>query len=252
METVRPIVLSVAGFDPCGGAGILADIKTFEQHKVFGLAVNTAQTLQTEDLFISIKWEAENDILTALEILLKRYNVKAVKIGIVENIETLNNIISFIHQNNATIKIVVDTVFKASSGFIFWDKQINEEVFAEMLARVFLITPNYNEVLLLMPSTTAKEGAQKISKHCNVFLKGGHNEEEKGVDYLYTKSSVVKFNPGSVNSSAKHGSGCVLSAAITANIALGFSLQTACTNAKKYIEQFLSSNETLLGYHHVY
>ena len=54
MEAVRPIVLSIAGFDPCGGAGILADIKTFEQHKVFGLAVNTAQTLQTEDLFISI------------------------------------------------------------------------------------------------------------------------------------------------------------------------------------------------------
>ncbi len=251
MEAVRPIVLSIAGFDPCGGAGIMADIKTFEQHKVVGLAVNTAQTLQTEDLFISIKWEAEKDILKALETLLNRYDVTAVKIGIVENIDRLKNIISFVHQKKTGIKIIVDPVIKSSSGFVFWNEQIDEIVLKDMLAKVFLITPNYNEVLLLMPSATAKEAAQKISAHCNVLLKGGHNEEEKGVDYLYTKSDVVKFNPGSADGSAKHGSGCVLSAAITANIALAFNLQTACANAKKYIETFLSSNNTLLGYHHV-
>jgi hydroxymethylpyrimidine/phosphomethylpyrimidine kinase len=251
MEAVRPIVLSIAGFDPCGGAGILADIKTFEQHKVLGLAVNTAQTLQTEDHFISIKWESENDILTALKTLLNKYDVTAVKIGVVENIDRLKNIISFVHQKKAGIKIIVDPVIKSSSGFVFWNEQINEIVLKEMLAKVFLLTPNYNEVLQLMPSTIAKDAAQKISAHCNVLLKGGHNEEEKGVDYLFTKNGVVKFDPGSADGCAKHGSGCVLSAAITANIALGFSLQTACTNAKKYIEQFLSSNKTLLGYHHV-
>ena len=251
METNRPIVLSIAGFDPCGGAGILADIKTFEQHKVYGLAVNTAQTLQTENHFIAIKWEAENDILAALETLLNQYDVTTVKIGIVENIRQLKNIVSFIHQKKAAIKIVVDTVIKSSSGFVFWNEQINEEEVMEMLSKVFLITPNYDEILQLMPSVNAKEAAQRISAHCNVLLKGGHNEEEKGVDYLYSKNSVAKFPSGNTQVSAKHGSGCVLSAAITANLALGFSLQIACTNAKKYIEQFLSSNKTLLGYHHV-
>ena len=247
----RPIVLSIAGFDPCGGAGILADIKTFEQHKVYGLAVNTAQTLQTENHFISIKWEIENDILTALETLLNQYDVTTVKIGIVENIGQLKNIVSFIHLKNQAIKIVVDTVFKSSSGFVFWNEKVNEEALMEMLAKVFLITPNYNEVLQLMPAANAKEAAQKISAHCNVLLKGGHNEEEKGVDYLYTYNSVIKLPSGNSNVSAKHGSGCVLSAAITANLALGFDLQIACANAKKYIEKFLSSNNTLLGYHHV-
>ena len=87
MESNRPVVMSIAGFDPCGGAGILADIKTFEQHKVYGLGVNTSQTLQTENDFISIRWETENDILNALEKLLTHYDVKAVKIGIVENIK---------------------------------------------------------------------------------------------------------------------------------------------------------------------
>ena len=251
MEANRPIALSIAGFDPCGGAGLLADIKTFEQHKVYGFAVNTAQTLQTENHFISIKWEAENDILTALETLLNQYDVTTVKIGIIENISQLKNIVSFIHQKKAAIKIVVDTVIKSSSGFVFWNEQINEKILMGMLSEVFLITPNYNEVLQLMPSANAKEAAQRISAHCNVLLKGGHNNEEKGVDYLYTKNSVAKLD--SVNSDvfAKHGSGCVLSAAITANLALGFDLQIACIKAKKYIEQFLSSNKTLLGYHHV-
>ena len=251
MEVNRPIVVSIAGFDPCGGAGLLADIKTFEQHKVLGLAVNTAQTLQTENHFISIKWEAENDILTSLETLLNRYEVITVKIGIIENICQLNNIVSFINQKNAAIKIVVDTVIKSSSDFVFWNEQINEKEVIQMLSKVFLITPNYNEVLQLMPSVNAKAAAKRISAHCNVLLKGGHNDEEKGVDYLYTKHSVVKIDSGNPDVSAKHGSGCVLSAAITANLALGFDLQMACANAKKYIEQFLSSNKTLLGYHHV-
>ena len=251
MEANRPIVLSIAGFDPCGGAGILADIKTFEQHKVYGFAVNTAQTLQTENHFIAIKWEVEKDILTALEILMNQYDVAAVKIGIVENISRLKNIVSFIHQKKTAIKIIVDTVFKSSSGFDFWNETINEEVILEILSKVFLITPNYNEVLQLTPSADAKEAAQRISSHCNVLLKGGHNDEEKGVDYLYSKTSVVKIASGNTDVSAKHGSGCVLSSAITANLALGFELQIACSNAKKYIEQFLSSNKTLLGYHHV-
>lgn len=251
MEANRPIVLSIAGFDPCGGAGVLADIKTFEQHKVVGLAVNTAQTLQTEDCFVSIRWEDEKDILTALETLLNQYDVTAVKIGVIENISRLKNIVSFLHQKKAAIKIIVDTVIKSSSGFVFWNEQINEEVLMRILSKIFLITPNYNEVLQIMPSANAKKAAKKISAHCDVLLKGGHNEEEEGVDYLFTKNRVAKFAPCKRDLFAKHGSGCVLSAAITANLALGFNSQIACENAKKYIEQFLSSNKTLLGYHHV-
>ncbi len=251
MELNRPIVLSIAGFDPCAGAGILADIKTFEQHKVYGLGINTAQTLQTENDFISIKWEAENDILKALETMLDHYDVKAVKIGIVENIGTLQNIVYFIHQKNAAIKIVVDTVIKSSSGFDFWDGAMNEELLLGTLSKVFLLTPNYNEVLQLMPSANAKESAKKLSTYCHVLLKGGHNKEALGVDYVYTANNMETLQGNTEGMYAKHGSGCVLSAAITANLALGFEVVDACSNAKKHIEQFLSSNKNLLGYHHV-
>ena len=251
METNRPVVMSIAGFDPCGGAGILADIKTFEQLKVYGLGINTAQTVQTENDFISIRWEAENDILKALGTMLAHYDVKAIKIGIVENIDTLNRIVAFIHQKDAAIKIIIDTVIKSSSGFNFWNENTNETLLFDIMSKSFLITPNYNEVLQLMPAVNSKDAAQKLAAWCNVLLKGGHNREDIGVDYLYTKNDIRKLVASTTAISAKHGSGCVLSAAITANLALGFDLVTSCTNAKRYIEQFLASNNTLLGYHHV-
>ncbi|MFX5756263.1 bifunctional hydroxymethylpyrimidine kinase/phosphomethylpyrimidine kinase, partial [Acinetobacter baumannii] len=80
MQFNRPIVMSIAGHDPCGGAGLFADIKAFEQNKVYGLGVTTAQTLQTENHFISIRWESEENILKAIEQMLSHYNIKAVKI----------------------------------------------------------------------------------------------------------------------------------------------------------------------------
>ena len=251
MDANRPIVLSVAGFDPSGGAGLLADIKTFEQLKVYGLGISTAQTVQTENKFFAIRWVDENDILQSLETMLSHYPVSAIKIGIVESINTLNRIVSFIHKKNAAIKIVADTVIKSSSGFYFWNEKMNKTVLAGILPKIFLITPNYNEAMKLMSSPDAKEAAQKLSAYCRVLLKGGHSSEEPGVDYLYIKNEVMKLEATTTDVSPKHGSGCVLSAAITANLSLGLDLLTSCTNAKKYIEQFLSSNKTLLGYHHV-
>ena len=251
METGRPIVLSVAGLDPSGGAGLLADIKTFEEHKVYGLGICSAQTIQTENEFISIRWEDEKDILSVLKTMLSNYDVKAIKIGIVENISRLKNIVSLIHEMKPTTKIIWDTVIKSTTGFDFWSGEMNEDALKEILLKTYLITPNYSEVVKLVPSSSAKEAAKVLSAYCNVLLKGGHNEEEVGVDYLYTKSNVSAINPSTLAVSAKHGSGCVLSSAIAANLSLGYDLHTSCVNAKRYIERFLSSNKTLLGYHHV-
>ena len=251
MEPNRPIVLTIAGFDPSGGAGILADIKTFEQHKLYGLGINTAITLQTADQFMSIRWEAEAVILQSVETMLQHYNISAVKIGIVENGSRLKNIVQTIHQKNNAIKIIIDPVIKSTSGFGFWKEDLDRTQLAETLACCFLITPNYEEATQLLPATNAKIAAQQLAQYCAVLLKGGHNCAEPGVDFLYQQQVCTKLLPIASAVTAKHGSGCVLSAAITANLALGDELITACTKAKKYIEQFLTSNNTLLGYHHV-
>lgn len=251
MEQQRPVVLSIAGFDPCGGAGLLADIKTFEQHKVYGLGVSTAQTLQTENTFYSIRWEHEKDILIALGTLMQQYDVKIIKIGIVEQFSVLHNLVTFIHQQNSGIRIIIDPVLKSGTGFHFWDEPAELSGWDEVLSKVFLITPNYTEIIQLLPLDNAKAAAQELSRFCNVLLKGGHNLNEPGVDYLYTKDSIEKIETVSGVLPAKHGSGCVLSAAITANLAHGMPLRTACINGKQYIEKFLSGNAGLLGYHYV-
>jgi hydroxymethylpyrimidine/phosphomethylpyrimidine kinase len=262
MGAGRPVVLSVAGLDPSGGAGLLADIKTFEEHKVYGLGVCTAQTIQTENEFISVKWEDEKEILKAVDVMLSKYDVKAVKIGIIENISCLKTLVGFINEKNPDIKIVWDTVIKSSTGFDFWKGAMNGETLKDILMKVFLITPNYNEAAMLVPSATPKEAAKILSTYCNVLLKGGHNDAEKGVDYLYLKTgqgfpngavTPLSFGegPGVRIKPPKHGSGCVMSSAITANLGLGYDLHTSCINAKQYIERFLASNNSLLGYHHV-
>jgi hydroxymethylpyrimidine/phosphomethylpyrimidine kinase len=79
MSANRPFVLTIAGFDPSGGAGILADAKTFEQHHVYGFAVNTGNTIQTENEFFEIQWTDLDFVLKSLEKLFENYNIKAVK-----------------------------------------------------------------------------------------------------------------------------------------------------------------------------
>jgi hydroxymethylpyrimidine/phosphomethylpyrimidine kinase len=251
VEVNRPIVLSIAGLDPSAGAGLLADIKTFEENKVYGLGICSAQTIQTENEFISIKWADEKEMMKALETLLSRYDVQVIKIGIIENIEGLKNIISFIHKKNDSIKIIWDTVIRSTSGFDFWNGELNEDALKEILKEVFMITPNFNEVMRLTAATDTKAAAKILSAYCNVLLKGGHNEDEIGVDHLYKRNEVSILKPSVSTASTKHGSGCVLSSAIAANLALGNGLHTSCINAKQYIERFLTSNDSLLGYHHV-
>lgn len=113
--------MSIAGFDPSGGAGVLADIKTFEQLKVQGLAVCTAMTLQTESEFYTLQWQQIDEILSAINVLMKKYKVEAVKIGVVKDAEFLDQITKKIKSINSEVKIVWDPVLKSTSEFSFFD-----------------------------------------------------------------------------------------------------------------------------------
>jgi hydroxymethylpyrimidine/phosphomethylpyrimidine kinase len=93
MSPNRPFVVSIAGFDPTAGAGVLTDIKTFEQHRVYGFAITTANTIQTENQFLSIQWTDIAFVLRSIEELFKNYPIKAVKIGIVPSLAYLQEIV---------------------------------------------------------------------------------------------------------------------------------------------------------------
>ena len=245
----RPTVMSIAGFDPSGGAGILADIKTFEQHKVHGIAVCTAQTLQTESRFESIRWERAEDVLSAIQLMLQSYNVEAVKIGIVPSVSFLLDVVRTIHLYDAGIRIVVDPVIRSTTEYDFWKELGEESALFQVLEMTTLITPNFQEAAQLLPGASAEEAAETLADYCAVLLKGGHNDAEPGADYLYTDKKVKRLSPESADVFPKHGSGCVLSSAIAANLALGCGLGDACRKAKSFTEKFLGSSPSLIGHH---
>lgn len=248
MAKVRPNILTIAGFDPSNGAGLTADIKTFERLKCYGLAVQTANTIQTDTKFVDCYWTEQITIKKQLEILLTRFSIDFVKIGIVESWEALLSCIELIKAHNSKVKIILDPVLHSSTNFEFHKE--NESVFDSILKHIFLITPNYQEIEKLYNNKTIQETITCISNKTNLFLKGGHRKENIGQDVLFTKEGQeFVINPKCKNISEKHGSGCVLASAITSYLALGFPLLKSCYRGKRYVEQFLSSNKTLLGYH---
>lgn len=250
MSKNRPFALSIAGLDPSGGAGILADTKTFEQHQVNGFAITTANTIQTENMFYEIQWTDLSFVIRSIETLFLSYEISTVKIGIVPSLHYLNRILSSIKLLSPTTKIVWDPVLKSSTKFEFI--KINDDlILDEVLSKTDLITPNYDEIVILFPDFVSDKSWLRDELQTSILLKGGHNEAALGTDYLFQKNNITELLPTNILYQPKHGSGCVLSSAIAANLALGHDLKTACREAKLYIEKYLSSTSTLIGYHYV-
>jgi hydroxymethylpyrimidine/phosphomethylpyrimidine kinase len=246
MSKDRPFVLTIAGLDPSGGAGILADIKTFEQHKVSGFAISTANTIQTENQFYEIQWTDLSFVIRSVETLFLNYKISAVKIGIVSSLHDLSRIISTIKLHSQSTQIIWDPVLKSTTKFDFLKIKKRSEL-NKILSKIDLITPNYPEMEILFPDFVLMENQFPT----NIFLKGGHNKKALGMDQLFLKNEVLDFHPSTKKCYEKHGSGCVLSSSIASNLALHQTILEACQNAKNYIENYLSSTSSLIGYHYV-
>ncbi len=239
------MVLSIAGLDPSNGAGLTADLKTFEANGVYGLSVCTAITVQNEHEFVGLEWVKCNLILQQIDILVSNYSVRFVKIGIVENLKVLVRIINHLHEKNPTIKIIWDPILKASSGFSF-HSNLKEESLIEVIKSCYLITPNQIEWDQLFAPLQKKIPLEEM---CNIFLKGGHSDGEYSIDTLLEQGVETQYKAIRLPYT-KHGTGCVLSAAITANLENGKSLKESCDLAKQYVTKFIDSNNTMLGDHH--
>jgi hydroxymethylpyrimidine/phosphomethylpyrimidine kinase len=246
MQTERPFVMSIAGFDPSGGAGLLADIKTFEQLQAQGFGVCTAMTLQTESEFYSLQWQPMDEILSAIDVLMKKYQVEVIKIGVVKDAGFLTQIVKKVKSINSEAKIIWDPVLKSTSEFSFFDLNTISEL-KNVLNKIDLITPNYNEYKVLKENNLF----ENPQNSCAVLIKGGHREDKIGMDILINNGKDIIIKANDINSDfyPKHGSGCVFSSAIAVYLAKKQNLENACRNGKLYIEKFLTSNPTLLGFH---
>jgi len=237
----RPKVLVIAGYDPSGGAGVLADVKTLEANGVYGYAVCTAMTWQNERVIRRVEWLPEKDVLEQVDVCFEAAHFDWVKIGIASSVLAVGGIIRHLLQWNPGVRVVWDPVIRASSGTDFWEKT---EGWEEVAAQCFLMTPNWEEMGWL---SSDGEGMNRCG--CQLFLKGGHHPEHPGRDYLWSGGRMEVLEPMGGGVYPKHGSGCVLASALTANLALGYPLLEAAVRAKEYTARFLGSNKTLLGWH---
>ena len=251
-ETIqRPNVMTIAGFDPSAGAGILADIKTFENHKVYGFAVNTANTWQNDIEFTGLSAVNISDIIKQIELQFNRFEINFAKIGLVTSLLDVNKIANYLIKRNPKIKIIWDPIISATAGFEFI-KNIDYNELQEILSKIYLITPNIDEAKILFENNISTEYLLELSTKSNspnILLKGGHAKSREAKDILFEKGKKYEFITQILSEYSKHGTGCVLSAAITANLANSFTLNEACEKAKKYVYNFIKSNETRLGYH---
>jgi len=235
-----PIVLTIAGFDPSAGAGILADIKAFEHCNVYGQAVCTALTIQNEDSFEKPNWLPWESIKSQLQILSKVKDFNYVKIGLVENPRTLEKIFKWLRKKFPNTFIIWDPILKASAGFEF-HKQ-NAVTWQKLFSYANLITPNLPEAEFL--------GISKGSAKTAVLVKGGHSSySQKSEDLLFLPHcpAPIKFTSKRIKSVEKHGSGCVFSALILANIAKYNDLEKSIRKSKKSMQGFFENGSGKLG-----
>lgn len=238
-------VLSIAGFDPTSGAGVTADLKTFEAFGVYGLGVNTAITMQNTSEYRDTLWIPFDIIKKQCDILFKEFSPGYIKIGLIENFDVLQRLVSYLKEALPDVKIIWDPVMKSTSGCRF-HKSTDGDTW-EILKNIWLITPNSEEYAELFGT----ENPAYVSKKNNVgiLLKGGHSSGEYSVDSLYIQEKVFDFRILR-QQEEKHGTGCILSSAVLSAAALGRSLQEACCTAQNYVSKMIGSNLSKVSFHH--
>ncbi|GAB4278273.1 MAG: hypothetical protein Kow0068_01830 [Marinilabiliales bacterium] len=249
-SSARPVVLTIGGFDPSSGAGLTADIKTMEMLGAYGVSACTAITYQNDKEFFGIDWLCFGKIKQQLDVLLSRFNIEYVKIGIIENIEVLSKVVDYLIDYNNKIIIVWDPVIKSETGFLF-HKELDYSSLKNILKKIYLVTPNYHEYQIIFNGIDDLNNIIRNDKICHVLLKGGHKQGKEKNDELFTKEGKIIIKGKDFKKIDKHGTGCVLSSAIISYLALEDDIQTACSKAKEYTEKFLQSNDYKLGYHYI-
>lgn len=241
-------VLTIAGSDPSGGAGIQADIKTMLANGVYAMAVVTSLTSQnTQGVRSNGFLDSTPDILEQqLDSVFEDITPAAVKVGMASTVDIVDVIAQKLKQYGAK-NIVVDPVMVSASG----EKLVYDNAIDEMEAKLFplatLLTPNLHEMEFLTGNKISdahgmSEAVKLLSEkyHCAVLGKGGHNPNDAN-DVLYDGKDFRWFRGKKIDTKNTHGTGCTLSSAIAANLAKGQSLADAINNAKKYVTGALST-----------
>jgi hydroxymethylpyrimidine/phosphomethylpyrimidine kinase len=251
------IALTIAGSDSGGGAGIQADLKTFSALGVYGASVITAITAQNTRGVTAVEDISAGMIAAQMKAVFSDLAIGAVKIGMVSRIETIETIA----ENLAGMEkpVVVDPVMVATSGDRLLQGDAIETLRNTLLPMATLATPNLPEAALLSAQAVATN-RQDVARQAEailktgvraVLIKGGHSGGSESVDLLLDGDGLHEFSMQRIETRNDHGTGCTLAAAITANLALGYSLVDAIGLAKDYLQGALAAGRDLhVGHGH--
>lgn len=240
-------VLTIAGSDSIGGAGIQADIKTMLANGVYAMSAVTALTAQNTRGVTAIMNASPEFLAAEIDAVFDDIRPAAVKIGMVSAAALIKVIAGRLRAHKAE-NIVVDPVMVATSGARLLDEDASDSLTAELFPFAALITPNLPELELLTgDSITSREeridAARKLAAKwgCAVLSKGGHTEKSAD-DILVTDGETTVFPGTRIDTKNTHGTGCTLSSAIAANLAKGASLTAAIRQAKDYVAGALAAD----------
>jgi hydroxymethylpyrimidine/phosphomethylpyrimidine kinase len=242
-----PILLTIAGFDPSGGAGIAADLKTFAAHNCYGVAAVTALTVQNSQGVKSAHITPAATLRAQLDVLLEDVAITAVKIGMLGNRANAVAVSEFLDRGKFA-HVVLDPVARAQSGGAeLIDAGGLKYIGDELMKRATVVTPNIAEAealtgMEIKDLAAMKAAAQKLIErgaHA-VVVKGGHME--KAIDVFFDGTALETLGGDKVKSENTHGSGCTLASAIAAQLAEGKPLLEAVVLAKAYVTKAIEKS----------
>jgi len=245
------MALTIATSDSGGGAGIQADLKTFAALKVFGLSVISAVTAQNTMEVKAMENISPSVFLSQLEAIFDDLPPLAIKIGLLGNAENAKVLLSFLKTHKNNIPVILDPVMVSTSGHLFLEPSAISAL-KELFSIVDLLTPNKPEAenltgLSLKTPDDFIEAAVIIRKMGvkSVLVKGGHASEKMANDLLLGPNGALWLESPRVPTINNHGTGCTLSSAIAAYMALGKPLIEAVSLAKNYVFNALNQDMTI-------
>jgi hydroxymethylpyrimidine/phosphomethylpyrimidine kinase len=253
-----PIALTIAGSDSSGGAGIQADLKTFAAFGVYGASVITALTAQNTRGVAGIHHVPADFVTAQIDAVFSDLHVHAVKIGMVAQRATIEAIVMALDRWSPK-HLVLDPVMVATSGDRLLDQGAVEALRTALIPRASLVTPNLPEAAALLNEPVAvgeaaieSQGRRLLAMGCRmVLIKGGHGQGAESIDYLVGGDGVVALAAPRIATRNTHGTGCSVSSAIAAGLAIGAQLETAVRDAKTWISAAIAAADRLdVGHGH--
>lgn len=237
-----PVVLTIAGSDSSGGAGVSADIKTFSAFDCYGVSAVTAVTAQNTLGVVAVHLVPADIVGAQIRAVFEDFSVAAVKIGMVGSALTVDVIADELERWGSR-NIVVDTPFISSTGAVLANEDVRQAVVRRLFPMATVITPNLDEAADLLGCSVATSIDDMVSQAealgklgaKNVVVKGGHLDGNQAIDILYDGKMSRQLSQNRLNAPNNHGTGCALSAAIAAGLANDEPLNEAVIGAKQWL-----------------